>query len=96
MFFVPFFVFVVRVQRYFCSGVNKSHKITTKFTHFFISNVDIHTLGAFLVRDNRVFNGPLGRSLRSFARNARSAALRSALLHLLALLKLMNIHVFML
>ena len=28
--------------------------------------------GAFLVRDNRVFNGPLGRSLRLFARTARS------------------------
>ena len=35
----------------------------------------------FLVRDNRVFNGPLGRSLRSFARTAhslRNALLRSA------------------
>ena len=28
---------------------------------------------AFLVRDNWVFNGPLGRSLRSFARTAHSA-----------------------
>ena len=27
----------------------------------------------FLVTDNRVFNGPLGRSLRSFARTAHSA-----------------------
>ena len=43
-------------------------------------------------RDNRVFNGPLGRSLRSFARTAhslrnaplRSAALRFATLALLA------------
>ena len=37
---------------------------------------------AFLVRDNRVFNGPLGRSLRLFARTAHSAhsahSLRSA------------------
>ena len=40
------------------------------------------TLGAFLVRDNRVLNGPLGRSLRSFARTAYSPysahSLRSA------------------
>ena len=37
--------------------------------------------GVFLVRDNRVFNGPLGRSLRSFARTAHSTySLRSALL----------------
>ena len=35
--------------------------------------------GAVLVTDNRVFNGPLGRSLRSFARTAHSAhSLRSA------------------
>ena len=39
------------------------------------------TQRAFLVRDNRVFNGPLGRSLRSFARTAHSAhSLRSTLL----------------
>ena len=31
------------------------------------------TKGAFLVRDNRVLNGPLNRSLRSFARTAHSA-----------------------
>ena len=31
------------------------------------------TKGAFLVRDNRVLNGPLGRLLRSFARTAHSA-----------------------
>ena len=34
-----------------------------------------HTKGAFLVRDNRVFNGPLGRSLCSFACTALSAHL---------------------
>ena len=33
--------------------------------------------GAFLVRDNRIFNGPLGRSLRSFARTAYSAFYRN-------------------
>ena len=38
---------------------------------------------AFLVRDNRVLNGLLGRSLRSFARTAHSThSLRSALLRL--------------
>ena len=37
-------------------------------------------LGAFLVKDDRVLKGPLGRSLRSFARTAHSAALRFALL----------------
>lgn len=38
--------------------------------------------GAFLVTDDRVFNGPLGHSLRSFARTSHSAhSLRSALLH---------------
>ena len=31
------------------------------------------TEGAFLVRDNRVLNGPLGLSLRSFVRTAHSA-----------------------
>ena len=37
---------------------------------------------AFLVTDNRVFNGPLGRSLRSFARTYNSAySLRSAPQH---------------
>ena len=37
--------------------------------------------GAFLVKDDRVLKGPLGRSLRSFARTAHSAhSLRSALL----------------
>ena len=39
------------------------------------------TKGAVLVTDNRVLNGPLGRSLRSFVRTAhslRSAALRFA------------------
>ena len=37
--------------------------------------------GFFLVTDKRVFNGPLGRSLRSFARTAQSAhSLRSATL----------------
>ena len=37
--------------------------------------------GAFLVTDTRVFNGPLGGSLRLFARTAHSAhSLRSALL----------------
>ena len=51
--------------------------------------------GGFLVRDNRVLNGPLSRLLRSFTRTAhsthslrsapqRSAALRSALLNSLA------------
>ena len=36
-------------------------------------------MGAFLVKDDRVFNWPLGRSLRSFARTAHSAhSLRSA------------------
>ena len=35
--------------------------------------------GAFLVKDDRVLKGPLGRSLRSFARTAHSAhSLRSA------------------
>ena len=33
-------------------------------------------LGALLVTDKRVFTGPLGRSLRSFARSLRSAPLR--------------------
>ena len=38
-----------------------------------------NTEGAILVTDNRVLNGPLGRSLRSFARTAHSAlSLRSA------------------
>ena len=42
--------------------------------------VDVR-MGTFLVTDNRVLNGPLGRSLRSFARTAHSAhSLRSALL----------------
>ena len=37
-----------------------------------------HSKGAFLVRDNRVFKGPLGRSLRSFACTAHSThSLRS-------------------
>ena len=40
------------------------------------------TKGAFLVRDNRVFNGPLRRLLRSFARTTHS--IRSATLVLLA------------
>ena len=40
----------------------------------------LKTQGTFLVRDNRVLNGPLGRSLRSFARTAHSAySLRSTL-----------------
>ena len=40
----------------------------------------IHVEG-FLVRDNRVFDGPLGRSLRLFARAAQSThSLCSALL----------------
>ena len=30
-------------------------------------------MGAFLVTDDHVFNGPLGCSLRSFARSAHSA-----------------------
>ena len=38
-----------------------------------ISIRGIMTQGAFLVRDNRILNGPLGRSLRSFARTAHSA-----------------------
>ena len=33
------------------------------------------TMGAFLVKDDRVLKGPLGRSLRSFARTAYSAHL---------------------
>ena len=46
----------------------------------------VETLGVFLVTDNRVFNGPLGRSLCSFARSAHSAhSLRS----LFALLRLL-------
>ena len=37
--------------------------------------------GAFLVKDDSVLKGPLGRSLRSFARTAHSAyLLRNALL----------------
>ena len=44
-----------------------------------ISIRGIMTQGAFLVRDNRILNGPLGRSLRSFAGTAHSAhSLRSA------------------
>ena len=44
------------------------------------SKTFIHTFsGPVSSRDNRVFNGPLGRSLRSFARTAHSAhSLRSA------------------
>ena len=42
----------------------------------------ISYLGPVSTRDNRVLKGPLGRSLRSFARTAHS--LRSALLALLA------------
>ena len=42
--------------------------------------IAIRSMGAFLVRNNRVLNGPLGCSLRSFARTAHSAkSLRSAL-----------------
>ena len=41
--------------------------------------VSATTKGAFLVKDDRVLKGPLGRSLRSFARTAHSAhSLRSA------------------
>jgi len=36
-----------------------------------------HTEGAFLVKDDRVLKGPLGRSLRLFAHTTRSSALRS-------------------
>ena len=42
------------------------------------------TLGAFLVTDNRVFNGPLGRSLALLTPLTRSAALHFAMLALLA------------
>ena len=46
--------------------------------------------GAFLVRDNRVFNGPLGRSLRSFVRTAHSAHLLRNAHSLMGQLKLIS------
>ena len=47
--------------------------------------INYQLVGAFIVTDNRVFNGPLGRSLRSFARTTHSAhSLRSTPLALLA------------
>ena len=42
-------------------------------------------MGTFLVRDNRVLNGPLGRSLRPLARYVRSLALLTPLTRYAAL-----------
>ena len=46
-------------------------KISPNLTNFCHNSVT-YIKGALLVRDNRVFNGPLGRSLLSFARTAHS------------------------
>ena len=45
--------------------------------------------GAFLVKEDRVLKGPLGRSLRSFARTAHSAHLLRKGFALLCLLRLL-------
>ena len=53
----------------------------TLFVLFF----PLHLKGAFLVKDDRVLKGPLGRSLCSITRTSHSAhSPRSALLRLLA------------
>ena len=62
---------VITVVEVFASSPNEEWGIA--------EGSDDESKGAFLVADNRVFNGPLGRSLRSFARTAHSAhSLRSA------------------
>ena len=48
------------------------HLCIADFQWFAATNCET-TSGANLVTDNRVFNGPLGRSLCLFARNAHSA-----------------------
>ena len=51
-------------------------KLQTQFTQLvnrLIITLKLKTNGTFLVRDNRVLNGPLGRSLCLFARTAHSA-----------------------
>ena len=48
-------------------------------TMVFKSAYYLNTMGAFLVTDNRVFNGPLGRSLHLFTRTAHSAHLLRSL-----------------
>ena len=58
-----------------CKATGESYSLRARRCHLWLVN----WLGTFLVRDNRVLNGPLSRSLRSFARTAHSAhSLRSA------------------
>ena len=53
-------------------------RMITVFDELYL-NCHSLSIGSVSTRDNRVLNGPLGRSLRSFARTAHSAHwLRSA------------------
>ena len=68
--------FVIRVVGAFGNSSKNISVVETKSSptiHVFKPGKNCATKGAFLVKDDRVLKGPLGRSLRSFACTAHSA-----------------------